>query len=114
MPPPRNVYVLWPTSYVNIAPNTRVPSWRRPVRSLKTVRIEDGRVALLSPRFLFQGLEQPATVAVATDTGMHPEICDLHTAAPDRADDPAHQAAVGVVEPDGNVLARINGCGGNV
>jgi len=71
-------------------------------------------VALLRPGFLFQGLEQSAAVAMAAEIGLDPEIMNLHALPPDRADDPTHQLTVGVVEPDSNVLARIDGRGGDV
>jgi hypothetical protein len=45
---------------------------------------------------------------------MNPEIVDLHALAPDRAHNPAHQPAVGIVEKDGNISTRIDGCSGDV
>jgi hypothetical protein len=71
-------------------------------------------VAPLGPGFLCQGLEPSAAVAVAAEAGMHPEIMHLHALTSDRADDPTHQAAVGIVEPDRRVSARIDDRGGDV
>jgi len=84
------------------------------VGGLKTVRIENGRVALLGSGFLFQSLEQSAAVAVTAEARMDPEITNLHALTPDCAHDPAHQAAVDVAEPDGHVSTCIDGRGSNV
>jgi hypothetical protein len=81
---------------------------------LKTVRVEDSPGALLRPRFLFQGLEQSAAVAVAAEAGMNSEIRDLHALAPERPHNPTHEVAAGAVEKDGQIATRIDGRDGDV
>lgn len=81
---------------------------------LKTVGVQEGHTALLRPRFLFQGLEESAAVAVAAEARMDPEIRDLHTLAPEGPHDPAPQVAVGVMEQDSKGATGIDRRGGDV
>jgi hypothetical protein len=79
-------FVVAPRSAVD-APEDLISKPLIEIGRLKTVRVHEGHATLLRPRFLFQGLEQAAAVAVAAEAEMDPEICDLHTLPPDRAHD---------------------------